>query len=123
MSGSGPIYEYQRELTARLEQAIRERDEALALLAVEKEKARGDTLLFRERISYLKAELDRSGHGYAGRKPDEVADAAFRRGVEAMRRAAADYLEEDSKFESVSMSTAAEIYANVIRNLPAPEDR
>ena len=28
MSGSGPIYEYQRELTARLEQALRERDEA-----------------------------------------------------------------------------------------------
>ena len=30
MSGSGPIYEYQREVTARLEQAIRERDEARA---------------------------------------------------------------------------------------------
>lgn len=33
MSGSGPIYEYQREVTARLEQAIRERDEARALLS------------------------------------------------------------------------------------------
>lgn len=30
MSGSGPIYEYQREVTARLEQALRERDEARA---------------------------------------------------------------------------------------------
>ena len=30
MSGSGPIYEYQRELTAKLEQALRERDEAVA---------------------------------------------------------------------------------------------
>jgi hypothetical protein len=30
MSGSGPIYEYQRELTAKLEQIMRERDEARA---------------------------------------------------------------------------------------------
>lgn len=30
MSGSGPIYEYQRELTAQLEQVMRERDEARA---------------------------------------------------------------------------------------------
>lgn len=30
MSGSGPIYEYQREVTERLEQALRERDEARA---------------------------------------------------------------------------------------------
>jgi hypothetical protein len=30
MSGSGPIYEYQRELTAKLEQTLRERDEARA---------------------------------------------------------------------------------------------
>lgn len=33
MSGSGPIYEYQRELTAKLEQAFRERDEARAEVA------------------------------------------------------------------------------------------
>jgi hypothetical protein len=30
MSGSGPIYEYQRELTAKLDAALRERDEARA---------------------------------------------------------------------------------------------
>ena len=28
MSGSGPIYEYQRELAAKLDAALRERDEA-----------------------------------------------------------------------------------------------
>lgn len=38
MSGSGPIYEYQRELTAKLEQVTRERDEARA----EAERLRAD---------------------------------------------------------------------------------
>ena len=48
---------------------------------------------------------------------------AYERGAEAMREAAASYLEEDAKFESVCMSTAAEIYAGVIRSLPRPEDK
>ena len=52
-----------------------------------------------------------------------VARAAYQRGAEAMREAAASYLEEDAKFESVCMSTAAEIYAGVIRSLPRPEDK
>lgn len=40
MSGSGPIYEYQRELTAKLEQALRERDEARAELRTVAERQR-----------------------------------------------------------------------------------
>lgn len=38
MSGSGPIYEYQRELTAKLEQVMRERDEAVKRLGVTVER-------------------------------------------------------------------------------------
>ena len=48
MSGSGPIYEYQRELTAKLEQVMRERDEARACLAFE-----------RVTVAELRAEVER----------------------------------------------------------------
>jgi len=53
----------------------------------------------------------------------DEAQRAYQRGAEAMREAAANYLEEDAKFESVAMSTAAEIYAGIIRRLPTPEDK
>lgn len=43
MSGSGPIYEYQRELTAKLEQALRERDEARAALKLLWEEANDES--------------------------------------------------------------------------------
>lgn len=68
MSGSGPIYEYQRELTAKLEQALRERDEAraeLAFIAAEYEKANASNLT-RDALAMqnaaLKADVERVMH-------------------------------------------------------------
>ena len=54
---------------------------------------------------------------------DRMLDQAYRRGAEAMRDKAAQYLEDDSEGESMHMSIAAEIYAGVIRALPIPEDK
>lgn len=89
MSGSGPIYEYQRELTARLEQALRERDELRA--EVERLRTERSTLLCGEGCS-LAGILDGQDGVSRCAEHDKRLQIALRTVAEAQREACADYV-------------------------------
>lgn len=103
MSGSGPIYEYQREVTVKLEQAIRERDEARA----EVERLRG--------VDCGVTELDGTTTPLCG----ACLECAFLRGAEAMREAAASCVGGDIAL----LQTYRSVLERRIRGLPVPEDK
>lgn len=104
MSGSGPIYEYQREVTVKLEQAIRERDEARA----EVERLRG--------VDCGVTELNGTTTQLCG----ACLECAFLRGAKAMREAAARELD---RLLTKKKATAIWVAPDEIRALPVPEDK
>lgn len=130
MSGSGPIYEYQRELTAKLDAALRERDEARAeverLMPLVDAVRAARFLLGQlrdhvsdhacdELLSVLSDEpMDADGNLYRSHS-----EMAYQRGAEAMREAAASCVGSDIAL----LQTYRSMLEGRIRDLPLPEDK
>ena len=117
MSGSGPIYEYQRELTAKLDAAIRECDEAQA--EVERWVKEVVDARFLAMTLYSAA----GGEDFVASLPHMMVeqirqvrrrecDLAYQRGAEAMREAAAKLAHDYDRFSDIEAG---------IRALPLPE--
>lgn len=121
MSGSGPIYEYQREVTARLEQAIRERDEALAEVGAAHVQLGMSDIRHRLEASEIRRLLGSLSDALHERdKAQAECAGAYQRGAEAMREAAA------SLFDAPISTPEREVllaWAESIRVLPMPKDK
>lgn len=112
---------------AKVAEVERERDEARALRTVEAEKARHEAALLKMRLSDLKHALGIDAAGWfdrfkrAERERDEAraeVAAAYQRGAEATREAAAQVVEDAD--DGVPLQCLADAG---IRALPLPEDR
>lgn len=113
MSGSGPIYGYQREVTERLEQAIRERDEARA--EVERLRKAVHT-----RACQLQSVYNVGCVCGADEHQRDLQKLAYQRGAEAMREAAAQELD---RLLTQKKATAIWVAPDEIRAMPVPEDK
>jgi hypothetical protein len=143
MSGSGPIYEYQRELTAKLDAALRERDEARAeverltqSLAMAEQVSGvlcddcGWAMKFPDepcrceivkQLEEARAEVERLQDERARIEKAHVValtlnrTEAYQRGAEAMREEAATRVDG----EGINVGS---YFGGIIRALPIPED-